>query len=528
MFQLSHFDFKIKENKLPMTRAALLCTILTSKRHADGISKLVFKADLDKMKGNLKDKTVKMEGLLKEGWKQVQQHTGAQAFKAMCFGKLCVRLVLHLLSKEKYSRDHPFESAEAIVDEFANDLLNGNMQTSSSVAAAAKAKAGQASANEVKDLLNASAKAIAQLEYPHLLLDCFYVNPSLHEEKVFKLKSWTESAVEFTHTPIFGPEESELCEFSKLNSWKATKKGMPQRCTQEMALLKAVHTSDGFRADLKKAEVQSLLLKAYKDHVGTVHNSLVFAHLPAPALFCDVKVKKGALTLYPAGTIQSLKGKDLKKVKGVLVEYQSEHFLVQPYKAFKDFDDDSADGALIPYNFVGKTSEEMDVTMVVKMVTYDGLKIPVLTNEKALTPESQLLQAEPLDDEALKAPASKKRKHGWEDLPALKMGAWLLLVSALASIAFRAESNCLEHFLVISSVFSNWPPWGSSNSWVLFTCVSDISLWGYFTLAYLADKVMALQTSPWGSMQISPWGSHISIVSSVSKLVLGAQTHATA
>ena len=52
------------------------------------------------------------------------------------------------------------------------------------------------------------------------------------------------------------------------------------------------------------------------------------------------------------------------------------------------------------------------MTMVVKMVTYDGLKIPVLTNDKALTAESQLLQAEPLDDEALKAPASKKRKQG--------------------------------------------------------------------------------------------------------------------
>ena len=67
MFQLSHFDFRIKENKLPMTRAALLCTILTAKKHADGISKLVYKADLDKMKGSLKDKTVKMEELLKEG-----------------------------------------------------------------------------------------------------------------------------------------------------------------------------------------------------------------------------------------------------------------------------------------------------------------------------------------------------------------------------------------------------------------------------------------------------------------------------
>ena len=44
-----------------MTRAALLCTSLTSKKHADGISKLVYEADLDKMKGALKEKTVKME-----------------------------------------------------------------------------------------------------------------------------------------------------------------------------------------------------------------------------------------------------------------------------------------------------------------------------------------------------------------------------------------------------------------------------------------------------------------------------------
>ena len=68
-----------------MTRAALLCTILTSKKHADGISKLVYEADLDKMKGALKEKTVKMEQLLREGWKQVQQHKGSEAIKGLMF-----------------------------------------------------------------------------------------------------------------------------------------------------------------------------------------------------------------------------------------------------------------------------------------------------------------------------------------------------------------------------------------------------------------------------------------------------------
>ena len=414
MFHLSHFDFKMKESKLPMTRAALLCTMLTSKKHADGISKLIYKADLDKRKGALKDKTLKMEELLKEGWKQVQQNPAPSALKALCFGKFCVRLVLHILSKEKFSRDHPFETVQMIVDQFGVDLFDQNLKASSSVAAPApKAQARQGSGEEVKDLLNATPKALAQLENSHLMLDALYVNPSVHDEKVFKLKIWTESAVEFVHKPLFGVEETEVCDFSKLNAWKLTKRPMPKRCSPDLALLKTVHSSDTFKADLRKAEVQSLLLKAYKENMDTVHKSLIFAHLPAPAIFCDVKVKKGGLTLFPVGTIQSLKGKDMKKVKGVVVEYQQEKFLVQPYKGFKDFEDDSADGVLVPFNFVGSTSEEECVTMVGKMVTYEGLKTPVLTNDKPLGKETQLLKAaESEDGEASGAPASKKRKKG--------------------------------------------------------------------------------------------------------------------
>ena len=177
----------------------------------------------------------------------MQQHKGSEAIKALCFGKLCNRLVLHLLSKEKHSREHAFESVQAIVDQFAADLLDQNLKASPNVAAPApQATAGQAYGAEVKDLLNVTPKAMAQLEYPHLMLDCLYVNPSLHEEKVFKLKTWKEAAAEFAHTPIFGPDETDVCEFSKLNSRKSTKKLMPKRCSQDIALHKVVHTSESF------------------------------------------------------------------------------------------------------------------------------------------------------------------------------------------------------------------------------------------------------------------------------------------
>ena len=131
------FRFQDQGKQVAYDQGSLALHHFDCKEHADGISKLVYKADLDKMKGSLKDKTVKMEELLKEGWKQVQQPTGAPALKALCFGKFCVRLVLHLLSKEKYSRDQPFESVQEIVDQFGEDLLDGNLKASSSVAAIA-------------------------------------------------------------------------------------------------------------------------------------------------------------------------------------------------------------------------------------------------------------------------------------------------------------------------------------------------------------------------------------------------------
>ena len=52
------------------------------------------------------------------------------------------------------------------------------------------------------------------------------------------------------------------------------------------------------------------------------------------------------------------------------------------------------------------------MTTVVKGISYDGLRIPVVTNEKALAADSQLLQAEPEDDEALKAPFYQKEEAG--------------------------------------------------------------------------------------------------------------------
>ena len=74
MQQLTWFNFKAL-SPLPFCRLALLATILTSRKHSDGISRLVTKSDLDKMKGSLQENAIKMEDLLHAAWNKLQMDT---------------------------------------------------------------------------------------------------------------------------------------------------------------------------------------------------------------------------------------------------------------------------------------------------------------------------------------------------------------------------------------------------------------------------------------------------------------------
>ena len=53
MNHLAHYDFRMGNEKLPMCRFASMVAMLTTKRHADGLARLIVKADLDRMKGPL-------------------------------------------------------------------------------------------------------------------------------------------------------------------------------------------------------------------------------------------------------------------------------------------------------------------------------------------------------------------------------------------------------------------------------------------------------------------------------------------
>ena len=184
---------------------------------------------------------------------------------------------------------------------------------------------------EVKDLLKASQSELALLQHSHLKLGCFYMCKD-HEDKVFEFKSIAEDHMVFCHVPIFGEPETILVSFNELKGWKFTKRNPPKMCPLQVSKAKVAQNSDIFKAELKRIELQHILLEGFKDHITDVHGSLIFASMPGPALFCSQKLKKGGLVLYPTGTVQSLKGKDESKVKHLVLEYQHEKICLATFQ----------------------------------------------------------------------------------------------------------------------------------------------------------------------------------------------------
>ena len=159
MNYLAFFDFKITGLSMNFTRIALAATILTSKKSQDGISKLIFRSDFEKLKG--KETTKKLDQMLNNMWPQALAVAKEVGYKS--FGKACVNMILHLLQKEKIAKAQQYDSFAAILQEF-QDELSGKMTQVDPAAAEPAAS----STVPVKDLVNCSEKDIALLQNKHI------------------------------------------------------------------------------------------------------------------------------------------------------------------------------------------------------------------------------------------------------------------------------------------------------------------------------------------------------------------------
>ena len=152
---------------MPFVRIALLCTCLTSSKHSDGISRLISKNDIDRLKGaSLKSKTQEVEDLLGKAWSAKLACSLSEGDACTAFGRLCVRLVLHLLNKK--DREQPFDGGFTEITELYEKELTGVVPV-----AIASQQAFNLAPNKkvpIQDMIHSKPAEVALIQNPHLQL----------------------------------------------------------------------------------------------------------------------------------------------------------------------------------------------------------------------------------------------------------------------------------------------------------------------------------------------------------------------
>ncbi|CAL1135362.1 unnamed protein product [Cladocopium goreaui] len=336
MNHLAFYNFKIPGQSMALTRVALAACMLSSRKHQDNISKLVYKSDFDKMKG--KDTTKKLDEILHTLWTEAQdqKHEKSLAFNA--FGTACVRMVLHLLQKEKAAKQDTFESFQEIVQKFQDDLSGGGVPAPPA-APPVLATSSAGSSKGVQDLVNCSSKEIALVQNSHIKVGERYIHPD-HEDKIFVLSSLEDTGATFQYTPLFGNAVDLTESLDALNKWRPTKKENRSLLDQQLCIQRLPHKYEIVLKDMERIEVNALLVDAYKQNLPKDDAMIGFTQHPSNVVLLK-KAKKKEITLFPLGQCSAVADKDLQQVlnkgKQVLVYYNGKAYAIQPFKTWTSF-----------------------------------------------------------------------------------------------------------------------------------------------------------------------------------------------
>ena len=263
--QITYWDFRQEGQLFPCLRCALLATALSGTKVSDGISKVLVKADLDKLKqSTMKPKVLQGEQVLANSWVWLSSKGLTPERQCKLFGRLSIRVVLHLLKKEKLCamENEVYEDLQSISDQCVKEA-NGIQASSAAAASAAQPEDSMGA----QDLLSSKPAEIALLQHQHLKIGekqlacvltyicvllcqiCFEVNFIVsnlvskivrytckdYENTIWTMKSISDDKAIFEHQPLFTAKLTAEVEFEKLKMWRPTKANFPVACKAEVA-----------------------------------------------------------------------------------------------------------------------------------------------------------------------------------------------------------------------------------------------------------------------------------------------------
>ena len=435
MHHLAMVNFRQPGCMFPFLRCAIWATLASSPHVKDGYSKILTKSDVEKLRSStLAPKIATAETQLQTAWQGLSQPISDH--EAKCFGRFCIRTILWLVQKERLSRETiSFQSQVKIQEAFTNEIQEGPV----------KPVQAEAQDLQVADTTQASPKALALLQNPHIKVnakylvfilvvsffcwvsnvlmttlwpDCRYVNQKDHPGQVFQLQAMDDSKATFLHPGLWGEPTTVAVPLDKLVQWKATKQELAILCKDAKPFL----YQDNEEAKVQLAKVEVEMAMHHGMAANTVAQDQVAFSLHPPGLFSLKAVKRiKGLTLVAIGNITKQKvlpgqsnSKSIHKIshKGVdwTISNWKQDSVLDPAKP----------GHLDPYWWVKPTEEESEANMGFGTITVDGIAIPVLQNTKHLQEKDQLLYLKPKaakeasheeDVQESKPPAKRAKKN---------------------------------------------------------------------------------------------------------------------
>eukprot|EP00438_Fugacium_kawagutii_P035757 Skav229351 [mRNA] locus=scaffold2596:517304:519570:- [translate_table: standard] len=348
MEHLTALDWEDSEKSFVWVRAGCVAANCTSTKAVDGISRLLVKADLDKLKHlSRREDIKKAEKLCSLAWETLSK---AQLRKnkigLTVLGRLLVRIVLVLTSPEKVGKRLmlPFVFMEHI--------------------------------HRLCVLLEASSRAHITKEKYQLELTKYYHRKQDPADKVWQLMPVGDEAVLFEHQPFWGDRQSALVPFAELKDWKlCTLDVAPRLFPQQMIIDLLQRAKYHFEAELERAQVQAAVAKLFLE---TEMPELRMEK--KSGLYTKKQYNKDTLRLVPVGMVQKHLSNKVGK-NCATVQCGSSVCIV---KALSMGEKEHAKNMLCPFFHVHETEEDSEVNMEKSTVKFEGYITPILKNKKQL------------------------------------------------------------------------------------------------------------------------------------------------
>ena len=217
---------------------------------------------------------------------------------------------------------------------------------------------------------------------------------------MFELVEIQEDHVRLTHYPILNEPETVHVALGDLKKWRVSKQAMPKCCPAELAQACLPQGHAGLLEESARLVVAKALHDAAVHHAVTA-DQVVFAQ--PMALLAKKQLPKQSLKLVPLGSVA--KAKEEAKLA---VEHGGIRWSISMPKQNSTFSEEGSH-PLIPFFWAKPCQDEEDANLRWGHASVGGVKIPILTNYKAIK-MGEVLQYQKEAIAAQPSPSKKARK----------------------------------------------------------------------------------------------------------------------